>query len=887
MDEKQIAFIICVNDDVKYAECRYYLDRLIVPEGYEKDIVAVTGAPSMAAGYNAGMQSSNAKYKVYLHQDVFIINKNFIADMLAVFCADEQVGLIGMVGTEDLGEDAYAIIAWNYGKVIDISGEFLDLPPKDGVFQEVEALDGLLLATQYDLPWREDLFDGWDFYDISQCMEFKRAGYRVAVPYQKNPWCCHDNAYNKMGRYHHYRKLFIREYSEMGNFRIREAALTEIHQEKDAIFQKIAEIFAAGHLRELRIFFKSTDCQGFLFLRDYEAMVHIDDLEKQNQSKLRLYSEGAEPEQILHKFQLLKYAIKRIEYSADTEEDKIFLLENYSKYAILDVCGRYAIYKDRIYMTMGDVLIKGDGADWALDQIYTELKKDYRNYALYYMLGLSLKEKNINQAFLCMENAEFFCGNAEDKVRIQKEKAVLAESGAFCVKPVSIVVLSYNLKQVCIQCIESIRKHNKPDTYEIIVVDNASSDGVYEWLKEQKDIKLIRNEENLGFPKGSNQGIKAAGSNDILLLNNDIEIQPNTIFCLRMGLYETSRTGAAGCVSNYAGNGQTIDCTGYTPDDCRAYAKTCNVPCKNPYENKSYLGGFALLLRQGIIEQIGMFDERFSPGYYEDNDLGLRIAKAGYRQLLCKNSFVLHYGSASFGWEAQKRQLEINAAKLRDKWGFDSRYYMNVRDDLIKYIQEDKDTPIHVLEVGCGLGSTLARIQALWPNAVVKGVEYVKDIAEIGKSVADISQGDIESMDLPYEKEYFDYMIFGDVLEHLRDPWGTIKRLKLYLKKSGHIIASIPNAAHMSVIVGLLKGTAAYQDAGILDKTHLRFFTKKTAMELFEKNGFSVEEMGALLDGSCYVKESEIIKKVLELPGISDEESFIISQYLIKAVKVP
>lgn len=102
MDEKKIAFILCVNDEMEYMECKQYLDYLIVPEGYVTDIFAVQEAPSMAAGYNAGMQNSDAAYKVYLHQDVFIINRNFIGDMLAVFGEDARIGLMGCVGASHL-----------------------------------------------------------------------------------------------------------------------------------------------------------------------------------------------------------------------------------------------------------------------------------------------------------------------------------------------------------------------------------------------------------------------------------------------------------------------------------------------------------------------------------------------------------------------------------------------------------------------------------------------------------------------------------------------------------------------------------------------------------------------------------------------------------------
>ena len=77
-----------------------------------------------------------------------------------------------------------------------------------GRYQQVQAVDGLLIATQYDLPWREDLFDNWDFYDISQGQEFIQKGYRIVVPYQKQPWCIHDDGFNNLKNYYHARRIF-------------------------------------------------------------------------------------------------------------------------------------------------------------------------------------------------------------------------------------------------------------------------------------------------------------------------------------------------------------------------------------------------------------------------------------------------------------------------------------------------------------------------------------------------------------------------------------------------------------------------------------------------------------------------------------------------------
>ena len=93
MDDKKICFIACVNNDKYEQEMLKYINHLEVPENYTVECMSIRGAKSMAAGYNEGMQSSDAKYKVYLHQDVFIVNPHFIRDMLHIF-ADETIGMI-------------------------------------------------------------------------------------------------------------------------------------------------------------------------------------------------------------------------------------------------------------------------------------------------------------------------------------------------------------------------------------------------------------------------------------------------------------------------------------------------------------------------------------------------------------------------------------------------------------------------------------------------------------------------------------------------------------------------------------------------------------------------------------------------------------------------
>ena len=220
--KQKVCFIICSNDELYTAECIYYINHLLIPEGYQIEVLTVEDAKSMTSGYNEAMQCSNAKYKVYLHQDTFIINSNFISDFIKIFQYNEQIGMIGNIGVIRLPDSGIMWEADRYGMLYDhhiFETVFLSnqtVAERDTGYLEVEAIDGFLMITQYDIPWREDLFDKWDFYDCSQSQEFIRHGYKVVIPKMDKPWCVHDCGVNNFERYEEERQKFLREYKQIG-----------------------------------------------------------------------------------------------------------------------------------------------------------------------------------------------------------------------------------------------------------------------------------------------------------------------------------------------------------------------------------------------------------------------------------------------------------------------------------------------------------------------------------------------------------------------------------------------------------------------------------------------------------------------------------------------
>jgi GT2 family glycosyltransferase len=236
----------------------------------------------------------------------------------------------------------------------------------------------------------------------------------------------------------------------------------------------------------------------------------------------------------------------------------------------------------------------------------------------------------------------------------------------------SIIIITYNKLAYNKLCIDSIRQYTEPGSYEIIVIDNHSTDGTVEWLQSQSDLRLILNSQNIGFPAGCNRGIAAASGNSILLLNNDTIATPQWLANLKKCLFSSSDIGAVGAVTNSCSNFQSIAYEYASIEEMILFAKQINHSNPELWEDRSRLVGYCLLIKAEVVRKIGLLDEIFSPGNFEDDDYSLRIRNAGYRLVLCRDTFIHHFGSVSFGEQAAHfaALLETNKQKFIDKWGF-------------------------------------------------------------------------------------------------------------------------------------------------------------------------------------------------------------------------
>jgi GT2 family glycosyltransferase len=250
----------------------------------------------------------------------------------------------------------------------------------------------------------------------------------------------------------------------------------------------------------------------------------------------------------------------------------------------------------------------------------------------------------------------------------------------------SIIIVTYNNLPLTRLCLESVARNTDYQNYEVIVVDNNSSDGTQDYLKslaeKRKDLKLILNEMNNGFAKANNQGIQQSSGDYLVLLNNDT-IVPQSWLSRMLRHLDDPEVGLVGPVTNFVGNEAKIDVAYGTWAEMEAFAQDYTRAKQDQAADIYLLAMFCVALRRDVFDVIGPLDERFGIGMFEDDDYSMRVRQAGYRIICAADAFVHHFGQAAFGKLIRSgdydRIFDENRRKFEEKWGVKWKPHQHAR----------------------------------------------------------------------------------------------------------------------------------------------------------------------------------------------------------------
>ena len=451
----------------------------------------------------------------------------------------------------------------------------------------------------------------------------------------------------------------------------------------------------------------------------------------------------------------------------------------------------------------------------------------------------------------------------------------MAEEGIY--EPgLSIIILAHNEFENTVKCVESIRMCADVEPLDVILADNYSDDGLAEWALAQTDFTYVRFEEGF-LPYGSvlNQIFEGLPLREhVLVMSSRLMITDSCLSSMVQTLVSHPDTGLVSGMSNgafsklqtlsFARHKQSEDAS-----DFRVYGSEED----------------ALLFHRTLIDETGPFPDSMTLLTSIAKDLSLRLIRDRKRCMVCAGAFL-------FAWREPMKEPVNVMEKLGDDnaileliWGV---HYVQLTGNefIVNLMDAEPDAAPEVLEVGCEIGGTLFRIGEKFPHAVVHGCDISEAPVKIAACSMDAFVGNIEDENLPFAENSLDYVIFGDVLEHLHNPLRTVTYIRTLLKENGCILASIPNVMNIEVMRGLLHGDFTYTEIGLLDKTHIHLFTYKEILRMFEKAGFTVEKTEQY-KSDISEQDAELIEKLCALDSAAEPFMYETFQYIVRARKNP
>lgn len=431
----------------------------------------------------------------------------------------------------------------------------------------------------------------------------------------------------------------------------------------------------------------------------------------------------------------------------------------------------------------------------------------------------------------------------------------------------TVMMLAYNERKMVEMAVQSFRLFSDIDI-SLVVVDNGSTDGLREWAAEQTDLTCVFLEEPMGWGKVINKIVQEFQINtDLLVIEGHYMLTPKCLSRMIELLHKEDSVGAVGCIH-------------HEEVDYEALIKKADIEEEEAEGKRVMILPYgAIMWRKEAMEEVGEFEEKVDTLSLIVGDYCLRMVKADKKLFSCSNAFL---------WNVQDRnairfEKQWEREVLESKWGM---YYFNTwyNERIVPMITARTDDKIAILEIGCDCGATLLEIKNRFPNAEVYGSEINTKAASIAAHFANVVVNNIESKNLPFQKGIFDYIIFGDVLEHLHDPLDILKYCKEFLRDEGSIVASIPNVMHISIMEQLMKGNFTYTETGLLDKTHIHLFTGNEIKRIFHDAGYEIYSM----ESYCMPisdRQKSLIDHLLCIDNTAHRFMYETFQYNVKARK--
>lgn len=365
----------------------------------------------------------------------------------------------------------------------------------------------------------------------------------------------------------------------------------------------------------------------------------------------------------------------------------------------------------------------------------------------------------------------------------------------------SIVVLAYNNLEYTRMCIESIYKYTSSIDFELITINNGSSDNTGEYFNSLPNEKKLDFKENRGCDLAVIEGFKLAEGEYILFVSNDIVYTKNAIENM-LGIIRTDRKiGMVVPLCNSTSYCQQMDINYNDMDEMQEFAEKFNISNADLWEERVQLVTYTFLSRKELMDKYISSIAVYNPGSIEDNDISFRLRRAGFRLILGKDTFVHHFGTSAFKelYENNNTLIERNRKIFYSRYGVDGWDDTIIDWNLIRHVDFSRKGSINILGINPMCGASILRVKGEFRSkgqydvnlyAFTEFEKYEEDLNTICTSVCCRKMEDFKAA---FSGMEFDIIIMESSAEGCGDIYGTLKAVKSCLKEDGQFIFMVNN----------------------------------------------------------------------------------------------
>lgn len=387
---------------------------------------------------------------------------------------------------------------------------------------------------------------------------------------------------------------------------------------------------------------------------------------------------------------------------------------------------------------------------------------------------------------------------------------------------VSIVVLAYNhLEEYTRQCIESIYRYTSHIDFELITVNNGSTDGTKEYFNSLPNAKKISFPENIGVCKAFNQGFRVAEGKYIMNVSNDIVATTRWLDNLLICMETDPKVGMAVPICDASCNYQQISLPYQTMDEMQAAAERYNVSNPGLWEERLKLSTYAAIYRGGLFKSLGGFDEDFNPGCYDDDAICFTIRRLGYKVILAKDAFVHHFGARTFNEEyAKDRTLQMRNKRLFvRKFGVDPYVAGLIDYNVLDILTFGGGDDINILGIGKSYGTTVLQLKNACKSHGSKNVrlyylsEQPYNMVELQTICEEAAYASIEDVERHFGSRSYHYIVVESGSQDIQNREAFFSSLYGLLMPGGQIVCTAANQTILYQIMGIFSRLGAGFDS--------------------------------------------------------------------------